>query len=144
MSGGYAGDIDVAEAWRVLNDDARAILIDVRTQAEWAFVGLPDIEATGRPLLTEEWQHFPGGVANTDFADSVASKLREAGVPDEAPVLCLCRSGQRSAAAAAALTQKGFQACFNVSGGFEGPLDADGHRGVAGGWKASGLPWRQS
>ncbi|MEQ8746497.1 rhodanese-like domain-containing protein [Pyruvatibacter sp.] len=141
---GYAGDIDVHEAWRILNEDARSVLIDVRTQAEWAFVGLPDISATGRPLITEEWQGFPGGAPNTSFADNVASQLAAAGVTAEVPVLCICRSGQRSAAAAQALTGLGFSACFNVAGGFEGPLDGDGHRGGVGGWKAAGLPWRQS
>jgi len=133
----------VSEAWRLLNEDARSVLIDVRTLAEWNFVGLPDIETTGRPLLTEEWQVFPGGVQNASFADDVAGKLRAAGIADDAPILCLCRSGQRSASAAAALTQKGFSACFNVAGGFEGGLDANGHRGTSGGWKAAGLPWRQ-
>lgn len=143
MSGSYAGDIDVSEAWRLLNEDTRSILIDVRTQAEWNFVGLPDIETTGRPLLTEEWQVFPGGALNASFAEDVAAKLRSAGIADDAPVLCLCRSGQRSASAAAALTAQGFSACFNVAGGFEGGLDANGHRGTTGGWKAAGLPWRQ-
>jgi len=144
MSGDYAGDIEVAEAWRILSEDDRSVLIDVRTQAEWSFVGLPDIGSTGRPLLTEEWQFFPGGVPNASFAEDVAGKLRAAGISDDAPVLCLCRSGQRSASAAAALTGQGFSACFNVAGGFEGGLDADGHRGTTGGWKAAGLPWRQS
>jgi rhodanese-related sulfurtransferase len=144
MSGGYAGDVDVKEAWRLLNDNTSSVLIDVRTQAEWAFVGLPDIDGTGRLFLTEEWQAFPGGVPNTSFAEDVAARLEEAGVPRDAPILCLCRSGQRSASAAAALTALGYLACFNVAGGFEGPLDDAGHRGRAGGWKAAGLPWRQS
>ena len=143
MSGEYAGDIEVSEAWRLLNEDMRSVLIDVRTQAEWTFVGLPEIEATGRPLLTEEWQVFPGGRQNEAFADDVAGKLRDAGVDEDAPLLFLCRSGQRSASAAAALTRKGFTRCFNVAGGFEGGLDANGHRGTSGGWKVAGLPWKQ-
>jgi adenylosuccinate synthase len=32
---------------------------------------------------------------------------------------------------------------FNVADGFEGPVDAEGHRGTVAGWKAEGLPWRQ-
>ncbi len=144
VASGYAGDIDVKEAWRLLNEDERAVMIDVRTRAEWAFVGLPDIDATGRPLLTEEWQGFPGGTQNAAFVDDVTAKLEAAGVGRDATILCLCRSGQRSAAAAAALTGAGFKTCFNVAGGFEGPLDGDGHRGTSGGWKAAGLPWRQT
>lgn len=141
---GYAGDVTAEEAWRLLAAEPGAVLIDVRTRAEWAFVGLPDIEATGRPLLAEEWQVFPEGTPNPRFVADVTAKLDAAGVPRAAPVLCLCRSGQRSAAAAAALTGAGYTRCLNVAGGFEGPLDADGHRGTAAGWKAAGLPWRQT
>ncbi len=144
MSDGYAGDIDAREAWRILNEDDRSVLIDVRTNAEWAFVGLPDIEATGRPLLTEEWQAFPGGAPNAQFVADVTEKLKAADIAADAPILCLCRSGQRSLSAARALTAQGYAACFNVAGGFEGPLDSDGHRGGTQGWKAAGLPWRQS
>lgn len=142
--GAYAGDITAAEAWRVLEEEPGAVLIDVRTRAEWAFVGLPDIDATARPLLTEEWQTFPQGTPNPRFVADLTAKLEAAGISRDAPVLCLCRSGQRSAAAAAALTQAGFSRVFNVSGGFEGPLDEAGHRGTVDGWKAAGLPWRQT
>jgi rhodanese-related sulfurtransferase len=64
-------------------------------------------------------------------------------VRPERPVLFLCRSGVRSAAAAEAAARAGYAHAYNVTEGFEGPLDADGHRGVSG-WKAAGLPWRQS
>ena len=144
MRGEYAGDIDVHEAWRILKEDQRSAMIDVRTEAEWAFVGLPDISVTGRPLLKEEWQRFPGATANPTFADAAARKLEAAGIGHDAPVLCICRSGQRSAAAAEALTQRGYGRCFNVAGGFEGPLSAAGQRGTTAGWKAASLPWRQS
>lgn len=140
----HAGDIGAVEAWRVLEEVPGAALIDVRTRAEWAFVGLPDIAATGRPLVAVEWQVFPQGAPNPRFVAEAVAELEAAGISREAPVLCLCRSGQRSAAAAAALTAAGFTRAFNVAGGFEGPLDASGHRGSAGGWKAAGLPWRQT
>jgi rhodanese-related sulfurtransferase len=66
-------------------------------------------------------------------------------LPDkEAPLLFLCRSGARSAAAAKAMTAAGYSTCLNVADGFEGPLDAQAKRGTAGGWKAAGLPWRQT
>jgi hypothetical protein len=41
------------------------------------------------------------------------------------------------------MAEAGYRACHNVAGGFEGPLDDDRHRGSAGGWKATGLPWIQ-
>ena len=62
----------------------------------------------------------------------------------DAPLYFLCRSGIRSKAAAIAMAEAGFTACFNVAGGFEGPPDDRGHRGGSSGWKAEGLPWRQS
>ena len=141
---GYAGDVSAREAWRLLEDASDALLLDVRTRAEWAYVGLPDISATGRPLLTVEWQGFPGGTPNPLFLAQAREELEAAGAGADAAILCLCRSGQRSAAAAAALTAAGFTRCFNVADGFEGPRDGEGRRGRVAGWKAAGLPWHQS
>ena len=55
----------------------------------------------------------------------------------------LCRSGNRSIGSAIAATEAGIGPSYNVLDGFEGNLDADGHRGTTG-WKAVGLPWTQS
>lgn len=137
----YAGDVTVDEAWRVLGENPRAVLIDVRTRAEWSYVGLPDLASVGKEPLLAEWQTFPAMAVNGNFADEVASALGEA--RKDAPVLFLCRSGARSRAAAIALTAQGFTRCYNVAGGFEGDLDQDRHRGHRNGWKASGLPWVQ-
>lgn len=135
----YAGDISAAEAWDRLATDPNVQLVDVRTVAEWNFVGIPDLTDLGREAFLVEWQGFPGGQRNGGFLDQVA-----AAVPDKtAPLLLLCRSGARSRSAAIALTQAGFAAAFNVAGGFEGDADQDGHRGTVNGWKAAGLPWRQ-
>ena len=67
-----------------------------------------------------------------------------AGADKDAPVLFLCRSGARSRSAAIALTAAGFSRAYNIVGGFEGDLDGDRHRGQTNGWKAAGLPWKQS
>lgn len=134
----YAGDKSVEETWRALREDSSAVLVDVRTRAEWNFVGVPDLRETGKELVTVEWQGFPDSTRNADFVAEVQQQVR----PDQ-KVFLLCRSGARSRAAAIALTAAGFAACFNVAGGFEGDLDAQKHRGVAGGWKAAGLPWIQ-
>ena len=91
-----------------------------------------------------EWQGFPSSAPNPDFVTQTASALTAAGAGKETPVLFLCRSGGRSRAAAIAMTQAGFQKSYNVAGGFEGDLDAERHRGINNGWKASGLPWKQS
>jgi rhodanese-related sulfurtransferase len=136
----YAGDISVQDAWDRLKSDANAQLIDVRTRAEWNFVGLPDLGALGRRPLTIEWQSFPDGAPNPHFVEQA-----KAAVGDDKGVtlLMLCRSGARSRAAAIAMAAAGFAGSFNIAGGFEGDVDGAGHRGTVNGWKAAGLPWRQ-
>jgi rhodanese-related sulfurtransferase len=135
----YAGDISAAEAWERLQSDSRTQLVDVRTMAEWNFVGLPDLSALGRQVHCIEWQAFPSGARNPGFVVEASQALSDRG----APVLLICRSGARSRAAAIALTQAGFGQAFNVAGGFEGDTDEQGHRGTRNGWKAANLPWRQ-
>ena len=132
----YKGDVTPREAYERLSSESGAVLIDVRTQAEWAFVGVPVVER----LVRQSWQVFPSMQVDENFVD----KVRAAGVKEGDAVFLICRSGGRSAAAANALTAAGFAHCFNVAQGFEGDRDAAGHRGSLGGWKAAGLPWAQS
>lgn len=129
-------EISLEDAWSMLADNPDAALIDVRTVAEWNFVGLPDLSSVGKEVRAIEWTRFPDGSPNPDFMAQAGAGLN----PDQ-PVLLLCRSGARSRAAAQAMGAAGFSQMFNVTAGFEGDLDADGHR--HGGWKDS-LPWRQS
>lgn len=138
MNLSYAGDVTPQEAYAVLGQDGDAVLVDVRTRAEWSYVGLPDLSALGRTVLCVEWQRFPDGAVNERFVD----ELRSADLPDGAPLYFLCRSGVRSVAAARAATAAGLGPAYNVLHGFEGPHDEEGHRAVAG-WKNEGLPWRQ-
>jgi rhodanese-related sulfurtransferase len=143
-NGAYHGDASPEDAWQALGREAGAALVDVRSMAEWAYVGLPDLSETGAPLLRVEWQSFPSMQVNPAFVETVDAALREAGASRDSPIFFLCRSGARSAAAAAAMTGAGYTRCFNVAGGFEGPRDTNGHRGTVEGWKAAGLPWAQS
>lgn len=137
---GYAGDVTPKTAWKILSERPDAVLVDVRTQAEWNFVGTADLASIGKKSGHLEWQTFPSMQPNPDFVSALSG-----GVADkDAPLLFLCRSGARSAAAAKAMTAAGYATCLNISDGFEGPLDAQSKRGSTGGWKASGLPWRQS
>jgi rhodanese-related sulfurtransferase len=136
----YAGDLSAQEAWDLLQGDAKARLIDVRTTAEWNFVGLPDLGPLGRDAELIEWQSFPTMQQNPNFL-----ALAERAGPDKtAPLLFLCRSGARSRAAAIAATRAGYARAYNIAGGFEGDLDGERHRGHKNGWKASGLPWKQT
>ena len=139
QAAGYAGDIPPETAWEMLSTEPQAVLIDVRTDAEWAYVGRPDLRALGKTPLLIPWKLFPDMARNERFTEQVAA----AGVGPADTVLLLCRSGQRSAAAAAALTAAGFGRCYNVAEGFEGDKNAEGHRSRLGGWKLRGLPWIQ-
>ena len=136
----YAGDVGAADAMKALSEDPKAVLVDVRSQPEWTFVGLPDLNAIGKRAVCVEWQSFPGMTANPSFASQLAAAVPERG----AAVYFLCRSGARSRSAAIAATQAGYARAYNIAGGFEGDLDDRGHRGSRTGWKAAGLPWRQS
>ncbi len=140
----YAGDVSPAEAWSTLESEPKAALVDVRSVAEWSFVGVADLSPLAKRPLLQEWQTYPSMQVDGGFVDKVAAALSAAGVTPDAPVFFLCRSGARSQAAAAAMTGAGWSRCFNVVGGFEGPLDASRHRGRSAGWKADGLPWSQS
>lgn len=135
----YAGDLSPTEAWALLERDPEAVLVDVRSEAEWIFVGVPDVTVLGKKLVMVSWNHWPGGMRNPQFLE----ELGEAGVSGDGPTLFICRSGARSQAAALAATQAGLAPSYNVSEGFEGDLDGSGHRGSTG-WRARGLPWRQS
>jgi rhodanese-related sulfurtransferase len=141
---GYSGDISVQEALSILERDKTAVLVDVRTKAEWAYVGVPDLSALGKRPLLIEWQEFPSMKVNGDFATQLDAVLRDQSVSGDAPLLFLCRSGARSRAAAIAMHAAGHARCFNIANGFEGPLDDKSQRGRVDGWKAQGLPWSQS
>jgi rhodanese-related sulfurtransferase len=141
---GYAGEMSVTDAYAMLAEDKSAVLVDVRTKAEWTYVGAPDLSNIGKETIFVEWQTFPSMKVAPDFANDLLKILRARAVSAAAPVLFLCRSGARSRAAAIALTQAGQARCFNITEGFEGPLDDKRRRGGVAGWKARGLPWAQS
>jgi rhodanese-related sulfurtransferase len=136
----YAGDLNPAEAYELLQNRPDAVLVDVRTRAEWSYVGTPDLSELGREVVLAEWVSFPDGARNPQFLAAVT----EAAADPSVPVVFLCRSGVRSIAAAEAATEAGFSDAYNVTEGFEGPPDPTGHRGTQAGWKVRGLPWRQS
>src|ERR1700761_1734959 len=92
----YAGDISAAEAWERLRADPKAQLLDVRTLAEWNFVGLPDLSSLHRRVHCVEWQSFPGGSRNPAFVVEARKALDD----PETQVLLICRSGARSRSAA--------------------------------------------
>ena len=132
-------NVPPAKVWEALRKDPKAQLVDVRTDAEWNFVGLPDLSSAGKQVVPIQWQVYPTMQRNAAFVE----QLSEAGFTADHHIYFICRSGQRSHAAAQAAQAAGFPSAYNVAEGFEGGVDADGHRGTATGWKAAGLPWRQ-
>ncbi len=137
---GYAGDIAPAAAWDILSTDPKAVLVDVRTTAEWAYVGVPDVSSLGKEPMFVCWATFPHMQINPKFAE----QIRSANVPSDAPLLFLCRSGVRSRSAAIAMTAAGYATCYNIASGFEGDHDEMRRRGAVNGWKVEGLPWVQA
>lgn len=129
-AGTYAGDVSAELAWRWLQE-GRAVLVDVRTDAEREWVGfVPE-------AVPVAWKQWPGMAPNPDF-DAQVRAAAEGGKP----LVMLCRSGVRSIAAAQRATTLGLEA-YNILEGFEGDPDEQAHRGSRGGWRRRGLPWRQ-
>ncbi|HEX5803272.1 MAG TPA: rhodanese-like domain-containing protein [Azospira sp.] len=126
----YAGALTPKESHEILQLAPGARLVDVRTRAEWVWVG----RVPGAVEI--EWQNWPDGQTNLNFL----AQLRQQ-VDRESVVLFLCRSGVRSHHAAALASANGWSDCYNVLEGFEGDKDAAGQRGNIGGWRKAGLPW---
>jgi len=137
--GACAGDITPKQTWEMMNQNLKASLLDVRTPAEWTYVGIPDLSSLARQPILVPWILFPTMEPNPDFVNQISGME----VDPEQDLLVLCRSGQRSKSAAIALTAAGFSACYNISYGFEGDKDQAGHRGTINGWKVDALPWTQ-
>lgn len=143
-SRGYAGDIDPKQAWDLLSKESDAVLVDVRTSAEWSFVGLADLSSLGKQPVTIEWQSLPAMARNPNFDSDTKGALSQLSTSPDSAVIFICRSGARSREAAISLARLGFKRCYNLAGGFEGDIDTERHRGRRSGWKFHGLPWKQT
>lgn len=136
----YKGDVEPQEAYDTLREDENSYLIDVRTLPEWSFVGLPDLSGIGKQVICISWLLYPHMAVNQEFLGQLEKEIGN----KNAKLFFMCKVGGRSLDAAIFAQNSGFQNCFNVSGGFEGNPDKNGHRGTVNGWKAQGLPWEQS
>ncbi len=129
-------------AWEVVQNNARALILDVRTTIEYRYVGHP-IGAVHVP-----WQEAPGWQINGTFVTEVRNALRaRSGDGEEIetmPVFTICRSGKRSLAAGEELAMHGFKEVYNIEEGFEGDLDEGKHRSSINGWRFRGMPWEQT
>lgn len=136
----YKGDISSKIAWEMLKNNPASYLVDVRTEAEWNYVGFPDLNQIGKQPLFIEWLTLPDMKKNSNFTAQLSQKIAN----KNSDVIFICRTGGRSGQAANEMTELGYLNCYNVENGFEGALDVNHQRGNINGWKADLLPWRQS
>jgi len=131
----------------------QTLFIDVRTPAELMFVGSTPLIDANVPLRLGPTQEFDSKKralvleANPNFVSEVERRLAAKSLSKSDPVILMCRSGERSAAAANLLTDAGFTQVYSVVDGFEGDLAKDGPdagRRTVNGWKNKGLPWGYS
>lgn len=128
----YKGALLPMEAYRILQENMQAQLVDVRSRAELDWVG----RIPGAAEI--ELRTYPGMQPNPSFLDQLTRQIDKS-----LPVLFICRSGARSNQAAVMANEIGFSDSYNILEGFEGDKDEHGHRGKISGWKAAGLPWEQ-
>lgn len=134
-------DVSPKDALKMIDEDPRAILIDIRSSMEFLFVGHP-VGAVHLPWIDEpDWE------INPNFVTEVR-KLMLGGVVCEiedgcAPIILICRSGKRSQEAGKLLLAAGLSNIYHIDEGFEGDLDQHHQRSTVGGWRFHGLPWEQ-
>lgn len=135
-------EVNPKQAWKILESDDRAVLLDVRSRMEYEYVGHPP------GAVNIPWKEFPDWEVDMEFVNKVKSALKElrpdAGKVEDITVLAICRSGSRSRYAGEALQEQGFTEVYNVAEGFEGDRDNNRHRGTLNGWRFHRLPWEQS
>ena len=139
----YAGDVTPLEAFEDLKNNPNSFLIDVRTQAEWAFVGVSDLSEIGKETILLQWKIYPQMQINPDFVRLFNKAAEQLGVKEDSNLFFICKTGGRSLDAAEKMTKNGYKNCFNVANGFEGDRTENGQRGKVNGWKADALPWSQ-
>ncbi len=137
-------EIEPILAFEKLKEE-NSVLIDVRSDAEFNFVGTPDLSSINKEIVLLSWKIFPAMNLNPRFQVSLEKIMQEkfGDKKYDAQLFFLCRSGSRSFEAASYAESFGYKKCFNIIGGFEGGLDNYGHRANLEGWKKNNLPWKQ-
>ena len=144
--GAFVDQSTPEDAWNALSITEGAVLVDVRSRPEWQFCGMPDLSDINREVWAIEWQTWPDMAPNLRFLADIEEQMGHQ-IPSR--VFFMCRAGPRSISAARAFAQQ-MQArgislhVTDITEGFEGERNLEGHRARLTGWKAAGLPWRQS
>lgn len=133
--------VSATAAYELINNDPKALLVDVRSNMEFLFIGHP-VGSISIPWIDE-----PDWVINPNFAADIR-KLILGGLEHNSgghnvPIVLICRSGKRSLEAGKCLLDEGFHDVYNIEDGFEGELDDTHHRSTLAGWRYDGLPWSQ-
>ncbi len=133
-------ELSPQQAYDLAAKDPSALLVDIRSDMEFLFVGHP------KDAVNIAWIDEPDWTINPNFTAEVR-KLILGGVAsdsdDAVPVVLICRSGKRSMEAGNKLLEDGLSNIYSVKGGFEGPLDDQHQRSTIDGWRHAGLPWAQ-
>lgn len=141
MSDQQLKNISPKEAWELMQNDPRALLVDIRSSMEYLFVGHPKGAVHVAWIDEPDWKvnpHF-----TTEIRKLILGGVVHAGEISSAPVMLICRSGKRSVEAGNQLIADGMTNVYNVTQGFEGDLDEKHHRSTQGGWRFDDLPWEQ-
>ena len=141
MQESQLGELSPKQAWNLLQQEPRAVLVDIRSSMEFLFVGHP------AGAVHVPWIDEPDWTVNPDFVTDVRKLLLGGVVCDGeegcVPVVLICRSGKRSKEAGKALLTAGLKNIYHIDEGFEGERDEQHHRSSVGGWRFHGLPWEQ-
>ncbi len=133
MNNETLGHLTSPEAWEFLQQHPDAKLIDIRSSMEFLFIGHP----VGSIHIG--WMEEPDWDINPNFVEEIKAAQGD----DDAPIVMICRSGNRSEKAGHQLLDAGLRNIYHISDGFEGDRDDNNHRGTLNGWRFHGLPWEQ-
>jgi len=122
-----------------LQNNPQALFVDVRSKAEYKYVGYPENSILIPWIDDPDWEPNPEA-----FSDAVMQELDGRENLSDTEIILICRSGFRSNEALKCLENNGFTQVSHVASGFEGDLDENDHRGNLNGWRHDGMPWSQS
>ena len=122
-----------------LQNNPQALFVDVRSKAEFKYVGYPENSILIPWIDDPDWEPNP-----EVFSDAVMQELDGRENLSDTEIILICRSGFRSNEALKCLEKKGFTQVSHVASGFEGDLDENDHRGNLNGWRHDGMQWSQS
>lgn len=122
-----------------LQNNPQALFVDVRSKAEYKYVGYPENSILIPWIDDPDWEPNPEA-----FSEAVMQELDGRENLSDTEIILICRSGFRSNEALKCLENKGFTQVSHVASGFEGDLDENDHRGNLNGWRHDDMPWSQS